>query len=120
MSHSITLGTAVFMAVAAACGNTAEGVKKDADNLAAKTAEATSDVAAAVDAAVETADVKKSLIADSRIDASGIDVDTNKDTKTLTLKGTVPTEAQKTLAAEIATAHAPGYTIVNNLTIKAP
>lgn len=120
MKSIVTLGAAALLALTTACGNTADGVAKDAENAADKTAEATAGTGAAVGAAMETADVKTALTTDTRVDASGINVDTNKDTKTVTLNGTVPTEAQKTLAAEIATKNATGYTIVNNLTIKAP
>ena len=42
------------------------------------------------------------LTADARVDASDINVDTNHETKTVMLKGRVPTAAQKTIAEEIA------------------
>ena len=45
----------------------------------------------AADAAVETMDVKAALMADSRVDAGGINVDTDHETKTVILKGRVPT-----------------------------
>ncbi|MEO7612200.1 MAG: BON domain-containing protein, partial [Gemmatimonadales bacterium] len=119
----------VAVAFVSACGNTADGVKKDAENAAEataetaeKTAEKTSEAAAntgaAVDAAMETADVKTALIADTRVDASDINVDTNKDTKTVTIHGTVPTAAMKTLVGEVAVAKAVGFRVVNNLTIR--
>ena len=115
-----TLGIAALVAFATACGNTADGVAKDAENAADKTAEAAATAGAATGAALETADVKTALMGDTRVDASNINVDTNKDAKTVTLNGTVPTEAQKTIAGEIATAQAPGYTVTNNLTVKMP
>lgn len=114
------LGLVTLVAFAAACGNTADGVAKDAENAADKTAEATAGAGAATGAALETADVKTALMADTRVDASNINVDTNKDAKTVTLNGTVPTDAQKTIAGEIATAKAAGYTVTNNLTVKMP
>ncbi len=120
MKSIVTLGAAALLAFTTACGNTADGVKKDAENAADKTAEASADAGASVAGAKQTADVKTALAADTRVDASNINVDTNGDTKTVTLNGTVPTEAQKTLAAEIAQPKAEGYTIVNNLTVKAP
>lgn len=118
-----------FASFTAACGNTADGAKKDAENAAEKTKEAadaaadkTKDAAAstgaAVSGAMQTGEVKTALVADKRIDASNINVDTDEGKKTVTLKGTVPSEAQKTMAAEVATAKAVGYTIVNELTIK--
>ena len=119
----------VAVALVSACGNTADGVKKDAENAAEATAEtaekaaektneAAQEAGAAVDAAKQATDVKAALMADTRVDASGINVDGHKDTKTVTLNGTVPTEAMKTLAGEIAVAKAAGFTIDNKLTIK--
>ena len=112
------LGAAALVALFAACSNTADGVKADAESAADKTAGAAAAAGAATGAALETADVKTALMADTRVDASGINVDTNKDTKTVTLNGTVKTDAQKTIAGEIASAKAVGYSVVNNLTIK--
>ena len=71
----------------------------------------------AADAAVETMDVKSALMADSRVDASDINVDSDHTTKTVTLKGRVPTSAQKTVAEEIAVAKAVGYRVRNELTV---
>lgn len=123
------LGVAAMLALATACGNTAEGVKKDADKAAEataeaadvageKTAEAAAATGAAVGGALETGQVKTALMADKRVDASDINVDTDEGSKVVTLKGTVKTAAEKTIAGEIAAAKATGYTVVNNLTIK--
>ena len=71
----------------------------------------------AADAAVETMDVKVALTADSRVDASNINVDSDHVTKTVTLNGRVPTQAQKTLAGDIAKAKATGYVVRNLLTV---
>ena len=62
-------------------------------------------------------DVKTALFADSRIDSGGINVDTDHVTKTVTLKGHVPTAAQKTVAEEIAVKKAVGYRVENKRTI---
>ena len=51
------------------------------------------------------------------IDASHIEVDTDANTRTVTLKGTVPTAAQRTAAERVARQDAPGYTIRNLLTV---
>ena len=118
MNSMSKMGAALVLALAAGCSNTGEGIKKDADNAGDKMASASSQAGAATDAAMQTADVKTALIADPTVDASGINVDTNKDTKTVTLNGTVPTDAEKTHAAEIAGQKAPGYAVINNLTIK--
>jgi len=71
----------------------------------------------AADAAVETLDVKTALVADSRIDAGDINVDTNHESKTVTLTGKVPTAAQRTFAEEVAVKKAIGYRVQNQLTI---
>jgi osmotically-inducible protein OsmY len=112
------LGTAILISVTTACGNTADGVKKDADAAADKTAEAAASTGTAVGGALETGQVKAAILADTRVNASGINVDTDEQKKTVTLKGTVPTEAEKTIAGDIATQKATGYTVVNSLTIK--
>jgi osmotically-inducible protein OsmY len=87
---------------------------KDAGNAVG---DAVLDGGRAADAAVETMDVKTALIADARIDAGGINVDTDHITKTVTLKGRVPTAAQKTFAGEIAVKKAVGYRVENTLTV---
>ncbi len=130
MNRINTFAVATILTIATACSNTAKGVEKDAEKAGDQAAAATEKAAdatasgaanatATVGAAMETADVKTALMADTRVDAGGINVDTNKDTKTVTLNGTVPTDAQKKLAEEVAKAKAPEFTVVNNLTIKA-
>ena len=54
---------------------------------------------------------------DKSIDASHIDVDTDADTRTVTLKGTVPTAAQKAAAEDLAREKAEGYKVRNLLTV---
>jgi hyperosmotically inducible periplasmic protein len=90
----------------AGCANTAQGVKTDTENITEKTA-----------AGVETVDVKSALIADGRVDASNINVDTMADTKTVVLKGTVTSQEQRKLAEQIAQEQAKGYKINNTLTV---
>lgn len=82
-----------------------------------RTSDATHSLGRTADAAVQTMDVKSALVADKRVDASGINVDTDAATKTVTLKGHVPTAAQKTIAAEIARDKAEGYKITNDLRV---
>ena len=91
---------------AGACANTVQGAKQDTERAAEKTA-----------AAVETVDVKAALIADGRVDASNINVDTFASTKTVVLKGSVPIAEQKATAEAIAREQAKGYTINNQLTV---
>jgi hyperosmotically inducible periplasmic protein len=124
------------------CGNTAAGAREDAANAANKVGTAASDAAnkvtsaandagkatsdaaastgATVAAAVETIDVKSALIADRTVDASAINVDTVASTKTVVLKGSVPTADQKEEAGRIAAAEAPGYRIDNQLAVVKP
>ncbi len=59
------------------------------------------------------------MTADSSVDASDINVDTIKETKTVVLKGSVPTAAQKTQAGRIAAREAEGYKVDNQLVVKA-
>jgi osmotically-inducible protein OsmY len=62
-------------------------------------------------------DVRAALMADKTIDASKIDVDADGATKTVTLKGSVPTAAQKSAAEKLAREKADGYTVRNRLTV---
>jgi osmotically-inducible protein OsmY len=89
-----------------ACGATGRGIVQDTRDNTSKTK-----------AAVETLDVKTAIIADKTIDAGAIDVDTYADTKTVVLRGSVPTEAQKSRAEQIAREHATGYKIDNKLAV---
>ena len=126
-----------FAVATAACDNTARGARQDTekatdtakdagDAAKAKARDAASDAkrtagdaGAALDAAKETIDVKTALMADDTVDASDINVDTFHETKTVVLKGTVPTAEQKTAAGKIAAREAVGYKIDNQLTVKA-
>lgn len=105
-------------------GNAATDAAKDAGAAVRDTGRAAGDAVMeggrAADAAVETMDVKMALSADSRVDASNINVDTDHITKTVTLKGRVPSMAQKTAAEEIARAKATGYQVRNALVVVAP
>jgi osmotically-inducible protein OsmY len=112
-----------------AAQDAAEATRRAGENAADRTADATRDASRTVggalenagragDAAMETLDVKTALMADTRVDASGINVDTDHTRKVVVLRGTVPTAAQKTLAGEIATAKAVGYRVENNLQVR--
>ena len=90
---------------AGACA-TAKGAKQDTERAVESTA-----------AAAETFDVKAALIADGRVDASNINVDTSASTKTVLLKGSVPTAEQKATAERIAREQAKGYAVNNQLTV---
>lgn len=81
-------------------------------------AEAGREATRAAGAAMETIDVKTALMRDSRVDAGEINVDTDHETKTVILKGSVASAAQKTIAEEIARAQAVGYRIDNRLSVR--
>lgn len=117
MKTLATMGAIAILAMTVGC-NTADGVKKDADVAAEKTAEAAEKTGDAMSGAAETSQVKTALMADQRVDAGDINVDTNEDKKTVTLKGSVKTAGEKVIAEEIARTKATGYAIVNELTIK--
>ena len=98
----------VVAALSGACANTVQGVKQDSEKIAEKTG-----------AATNTVDVKSALIADGRVDASNINVDTSASSKTVVLKGSVPNAQQRSTAEAIARDQAEGYTINNQLTVAA-
>lgn len=135
------------IATTSACENTARGVKQDAQQAEEQTRDERSEVqqkarelgrdaaraanrageaasqageelAERAGAAWQTIDVKGALMADASVDATRIDVETDYKTKTVTLKGYVPTETEKNMAEVIAKARAEGYTVVNNLIVR--
>jgi len=133
MSMRITCFATIVASVVflGGCRNTAAGAREDAANAADKVSSAASDAGkattkaaastgATVAAAVETIDVKSALIADRTVDASAINVDTFAETKTVVLKGSVPTTEQREEAGRIAAAEAPGYRIDNQLAVVKP
>lgn len=69
------------------------------------------------DAATMTPKVKTALGANPALKGSNINVDTMGSKDTISLNGTVTSEAQKKLAESIAKKNAPGYKIVNKLTM---
>ena len=90
----------------AGCAQTARGVVTD-----------TKENVSAVRGAVETLDVKTAIVADKTVDSGAIDVDTFQDKKLVVLRGSVPTEAQKARAEQIARSNATGYTVENRLAV---
>jgi osmotically-inducible protein OsmY len=114
---------AVLALVTYGCENTGRareqaGAAKDAAGRAAeKTEGAAREAGKTLDAAKQTLDIKAALMADKTIDASHIDVDTNGEARTVTLKGSVPTAAQKEAAGRIAHEKAQGYTVRNELVV---
>ena len=139
--------TIAFAFAGVACDNTADGTRQDAaqatddarkagDAASAEAREESADArakgreasddarrtagnaGAAVDAAGETIDVKTALMADDTIDADEINVDTFHETKTVVLKGSVPTAAMKAAAAKVASREAEGYKVDNQLVVR--
>jgi osmotically-inducible protein OsmY len=100
-----------------AAHDTVVATKKASAEAEVKTKSAAATTANALDGAEETMQIKAALIADKSVDASGINVDTNGTTKTVTLKGHVPNASQKAAAERIAKSKAPDYKVVNNLTV---
>ena len=114
------LGAALIATMSVACSErTEDKVEQKADNAANATGNAVANGGRAADAAVETMDVKVALTTDTRVDASNINVDSDHVTKTVTLKGYVPTAEQKTLAGQIATREAAGVTVDNRIRVDA-
>ena len=115
-----------------ACKNTAAGLKRDAEEnkqkaaaQAGPAAEKASDAAGAAarqaadaaQAGAQTITVKTALLADRRVASMDINVDTDLSTRTVTLKGHVPTKEQKDIAEQIAVQRSTGYHVKNELTI---
>jgi osmotically-inducible protein OsmY len=131
--HAVVIGAMTLAFATSACSEETQeraveaaqatgATVESAANDAVRTAERASETGAgqAVAAAIETVDVKAALMADKRVDASGINVDTDHKTKTVTLKGYVPSTDQRMTAEEIAREKAPGYAINNVLVVKEP
>ena len=99
--------------VADAAGNMTTAAGNEVQGAGNAVSNAASGVAGAGRAAVMTPNVKEAI--GDKMPNSGINVDTNGDTKTITLKGTVANAAQVKLAEATAKKEAPDYKIVNNL-----
>jgi osmotically-inducible protein OsmY len=95
----------------------ARKAKDAASHASERAAEASKDAGAVVAAATNTFDVKAALMTDETIDASHINVDTDAKTRTVVLRGSVPTAEQKTAAERLAAAKATGYKVVNELAV---
>jgi ankyrin len=105
--------------VAPAAHDAKTDAKPVAKEVGEKVKEGAHKTGEALDAAKQHLDVKAALLVDKTVDASHIDVDVDKDTKTLYLKGTVPTEAQRVAAGRIAREKADGFLVRNELTVMA-
>ena len=94
-----------------------KAVADGAKDVGKAVADGAKEVASDVGAGKQTVDIKAALMAAKGIDSSHIEVETDANTKTVTLKGTVPTAAQRTAAERLARDHAAGYGIRNLLTV---
>jgi osmotically-inducible protein OsmY len=127
--YACAAGVAFF---SVACRNTAEGLKRDTEENSHKAAaeaapavEKASDATASVarqaadaaEAGAQTVTVKTALLADKRVASKDINVDTDIASRTVTLKGHVPTKEQKDIAEKIAVDRSTGYHVKNELTI---
>ena len=95
----------------------ADDVKRGAEQAAEATAEAVDEAGARAIAAGRTLAVKTALMADTRVNASHVDVDSDFVAKIVHLRGTVPTAAEKTIAGEIARDKADGWQVSNELVV---
>ena len=109
-----------------ACSNTVEGLKKDAkenkveertEKAVEKVTEAAREAGHEIRVHTLAIAIKAALVADRKVEAGGISVDADEQTRTVTLKGTVPSEAQRTAAEATARRKAKGYRVRNLLTV---
>ena len=127
VKRDATTGALLLAAVLAfgslGCQNTVEGVKRDAREN--KVPEKAEKAAEAVSEAVHEAgreirvqavaiDIRSAFMLDKSVDASHIKVEGDDETRTVTLKGSVPNAAQRDAAEAIARRKAKDYK-VNNL-----
>jgi osmotically-inducible protein OsmY len=98
-----------------AAGKVSEG----AQEVGAKVKEGAHEVVTEIDAKKQMVDIKAALMADTTIDASQISVETDADSRTVTLRGHVPSNSQRMAADRIARSKAEGYAIVNQLQVPA-
>jgi predicted small secreted protein len=104
--------------VAAAAAPAAQAIKEGAAVAGQAIREGAAGVARGADAAQQGAQIKAALMADATIDSTTIDVETDAATKTVVLNGHVRSAAEKSRAASIAVAKAPGYRLRNNLEVR--
>jgi len=103
-------------AMATDAKKTGEAAAATAENAAEAAKDAADNAAKATDNAAMTGKVKNALISAADLEAAGINVDTVD--KTIVLKGSVPSEKQKSQAATIAKGIAgTDYKVDNQLTV---
>ena len=114
-----TLLLAGAVAIGAAACERDTSAREKANDASDSAREAAKGAGSAVAGATETVDVKAALMRDNGVDASDVNVDTDGTRKVVVLKGSVPTDAQRTRAAQIAEREAAGYRVDNQLVVRA-
>jgi hypothetical protein len=114
---------------AQAVGQAGEKMQAGAQKAAEATKTGAQQVGEAVGGAVNqvgkpmqmTPAVKGALVANKQIDASTLNVDTNVDAKTVTIKGTQPTPEKKALVTQVAEKAVkdtdPSFKVINQVTV---
>lgn len=114
---------------AEAVGKAGEKMEAGTQKAAQATKEGAEQVGEAVGGAAKqvgkpmqmTPTVKGALVASKQIDASTLNVDTDANAKTVTIKGTQPTVAKKALVTQVAEKAVkdadPSYKVVNQVTV---
>lgn len=109
MKIKLTIFAILSMVLMAGCGNTAEGMKQDAEINREKSAEQAQNISKSADeagkdlgaATMLTPKIKTALTADSRLNDAKNLIDVNSTNERVTLEGHVTSEALKTLAGDI-------------------
>jgi hypothetical protein len=139
MRPLLPIALTLVLASTVACDRTAEGLKQDADRNGAvmekkgkelqkdaaqgaeKAAEAVSTAADAASlqaaGAATTLSVKTALMADKRVDASRIDVDSDAAAMIVHIRGKVTTQPEIELSTQIAQEKAPTWKVSNELIV---
>ena len=100
-----------------ATANAVTDVKEGAQRAAEATSEALDEAGQRAAAAARTVDVKTALMADERVDASRINVDSEYGARIVHLRGAVESETEKRVAALIAVEKSPGWKVSNELIV---
>lgn len=104
-------------ATADAARDAGQATREAGEAVAEGAAEVKDQAALAAAASTTTGSVKSALMADRSVDSSNVDVDTDAARRVVTLRGSVPSAAQRVAAERIARAKASGYEVVNDLRI---
>jgi osmotically-inducible protein OsmY len=102
-------------------GEKDRSARREAEEAAGKVGafarEAGSEIASEARGATVHLDVKQALFREKALDSSNINVDVDDETRTVVLKGSVPTAPQRALAERVAQAHRRGFAVRNELRV---